>query len=147
MNVLIINCGSSSQTFGVYRVAAGHEPVAVISGKARNVATATQQTPYVEWTWSGRGERRECDLSTHARAAEMILSIVQERAPVIGAVGHRFVHGGTEFSRTARIDDAALAALRRTVPLAPIHNPNSPAGRPNRLQRPTKEFVGPMRGE
>lgn len=41
MNVLIIDCGSSSQTFGVYRVAAGHEPAAVISGKARNVATAT----------------------------------------------------------------------------------------------------------
>lgn len=66
---------------------------------------------------------------------------------MIGAVGYRFVHGGTELSRTARIDDAALAALHCIVPLAPIHNPNSPAGRPNRLQRPTKEFVGSMRGE
>ena len=125
MNVLIINCGSSSQAFSVYRVAAGHEPVVVLSGKARNVATATQQTPYVEWTWAGRTERRECDLSSHARAAEAILAIVQERAPAIAAVGHRFVHGGAEFSCTARIDDATLAALRRTVPLAPIHNPNS----------------------
>jgi acetate kinase len=125
MNVLIINCGSSSQAFSVYRVAAGHEPVVVVSGKARNVATATRQAPYVEWTCAGHTERRECDLSTHARAAETILAIVRERSLSIGAVGHRFVHGGGEFSCTAHIDDTTLPALRRTAPLAPIHNPNS----------------------
>jgi acetate kinase len=125
MNILIINCGSSSQAFTVYRLGADEEPAVLISGKARNVATATQQAPYVEWTWAGRTERRQCDLSTHARAAEAILAILQERAVTIGAVGHRFVHGGREFTGTTLIDAVTLPALRRTIPLAPIHNPNS----------------------
>ena len=125
MNILIINCGSSSQAFTVYRLGADEEPTVLISGKARNVATATQQAPYAEWTWAGRTERRQCDLSTHARAAEAILAILQERSVTIGAVGHRFVHGGSEFTGTTLIDAVTLPALRRTIPLAPIHNPNS----------------------
>jgi len=123
MNVLIINCGSSSQAFSVYRTAAGREPVVLISGKARNVATTTQEAPYVQWTCAGQTETRECDLSTHGQAARAILAIVQERSVTIGAIGHRFVHGGSEFTHTARIDDSVLSALQRTIPLAPIHNP------------------------
>jgi len=125
MNVLIINCGSSSQAFSVYRTAAGREPVVLISGKARNVATTTQETPYVQWTCAGQTETRECDLSSHAQAARAILAIVRERSVAIGAIGHRFVHGGSEFTHTTRIDDSVLSALQRTIPLAPIHNPNT----------------------
>jgi acetate kinase len=125
MNVLIINCGSSSQAFRVYHTAPDQQPTVLISGKARNVATMTRETPYVRWTWSGQTESRECDLSTHAHAAEAILAVIQDRSVGLDAVGHRFVHGGSEFTRTTVIDETVLPGLRRTIPLAPIHNPNT----------------------
>lgn len=42
--------------------------------------------------------------------------------PRADAVGHRFVHGGTELREAALADDEVLAALERAVPLAPLHN-------------------------
>src|SRR5262249_13528960 len=40
-------------------------------------------------------------------------------------VGHRVVHGGTKFAAPARIDGAVLAALKKLVPLAPLHQPHN----------------------
>jgi acetate kinase len=125
VNVLIINCGSSSQGFKVYSATLGGEPDVVIAGKARNVATRTRQNAFVEWTWQGLKEREERDLSTHALAAAAILDVLAARGVVVAAVGHRFVHGGSAFSGTTLIDAATLPGLRATVPLAPIHNPNT----------------------
>jgi acetate kinase len=125
VNVLIINCGSSSQGFKVYAAEPGGEPEVVIAGKARNVATRTRENAFVEWTWRGATERRESDLSTHALAAAAILGVMRSEGVRIDAVGHRFVHGGGEFTATTLVDDATLPRLRGTVPLAPIHNPNT----------------------
>jgi acetate kinase len=125
LNVLVLNCGSSSQGFTVYRSVPGEEPAVVIAGKARNVATQTQEPPVLSWTWAAATERRRCDLPTHAKAAEAILDLLQEARVEIDVVGHRFVHGGSEFTGTASIDASTLPRLQKTVPLAPIHNPNT----------------------
>ena len=125
MNVLIFNCGSSSQGFKVYRADKGQPPEVVMAGKARNVATKTKAGAFVDLEWNGASEKREPDLSTHSLAAEAIISIVAEKGVAVDAVGHRFVHGGLELTSTTLIDDVTLPALWRTAPLAPIHNPNS----------------------
>ncbi|HPX37831.1 MAG TPA: acetate kinase [Mycobacterium sp.] len=39
------------------------------------------------------------------------------------AVGHRVVHGGSNFYRPTVIDDAMLDQIRELSPLAPLHNP------------------------
>lgn len=44
---------------------------------------------------------------------------------VIGAVGHRIVHGGARFVAPVRIDPEVLAALDALVPLAPLHQPRN----------------------
>jgi len=46
----------------------------------------------------------------------------------IAAVGHRIVHGGTDFVAPVRIDAALLDALARLEPLAPLHQPHNLAG-------------------
>jgi acetate kinase len=46
----------------------------------------------------------------------------------VEAVGHRIVHGGTEFTGPVRIDDAVVARLRALTDLAPLHQPKSLAG-------------------
>ncbi len=46
----------------------------------------------------------------------------------LDAVGHRVVHGGTEFTEPTVLDDDVLTALRRLTDLAPLHQPKSLAG-------------------
>lgn len=41
----------------------------------------------------------------------------------IGAVGHRVVHGGEDFHQPAIITDEIMAAIKKNIPLAPLHNP------------------------
>lgn len=62
-----------------------------------------------------------------ARSLGKAISTLRERAPSeaaeIRAVGHRIVHGGTELGRSVRLDRSAKEAVRRTIRLAPLHNP------------------------
>lgn len=125
MNVLVFNCGSSSQGFKVYQAMEGQEPIVIASGKARNVATTTRASSVIEWKVGPEMGSAAVDLSTHRLAAIGITGILQERQVRVDAIGHRFVHGGTLFDRTARIDAATLERLRQCLPFAPIHNPNS----------------------
>jgi acetate kinase len=53
------------------------------------------------------------------------LQAVLAAAGRIDAVGHRIVHGGTEFVDPVRIDDSVLAVLRGLTDLAPLHQPRS----------------------
>jgi acetate kinase len=125
VNILIFNCGSSSQGFKVYQTAEGTRPEAIASGKAKNVATQTRADSAIEWKIQGQSGVEITDLPTHRSAAEQILALLQEKRIGIDAVGHRFVHGGTLFDRTAWIDEATLEKLKLCLPFAPIHNPNS----------------------
>jgi acetate kinase len=125
MNVLIFNCGSSSQGFKVYQ-AAGEEPPRILaSGKARNVATKTMADALIDWQIGGVPGTKKTSLPSHRIAAQQIIAILKDNGVSIDAIGHRFVHGGTLFEGTARIDAVTLENLRRCLPLAPIHNPNS----------------------
>jgi acetate kinase len=45
-----------------------------------------------------------------------------EMSDLLG-IGHRVVHGGEEFREPTLIDDDVIAAIRRQIPLAPLHNP------------------------
>ena len=68
---------------------------------------------------------RELELSSHALAAEAIISVLNDNGLAVDAIGHRFVHGGAELTSTIPIDGRTLPGLRETAHLAPIHNPNS----------------------
>jgi acetate kinase len=41
------------------------------------------------------------------------------------AVGHRVVHGGTDFAQPVRLDAQILAKLEKLIPLAPLHQPHN----------------------
>ncbi|HOV06961.1 MAG TPA: acetate/propionate family kinase [Anaerolineaceae bacterium] len=125
MNILIINCGSSSLAFKVFRVEKGEEAELILNGKARNVATRTQAQPEITWTFNKGQFTRKCSLPTHREAAEEMWTVLRECGVGIDAVGHRFVHGGNIFHETTLIDKRSLEGLKKVLPLAPIHNPNS----------------------
>jgi acetate kinase len=63
--------------------------------------------------------------SVGGRDEEEELRDVFERAGDLDAVGHRVVHGGTDFVEPVVLDDAVLARLRELTDLAPLHQPKS----------------------
>ncbi len=125
MNILVVNCGSSSLGFKVYQTNGSENSKLVLAGKARNVATQTKAEALIEWVQDGCKQERRCPLPSHQAAAREMLVILKEHKILIDAVGHRFVHGGELFKATTRVDEHSLSGLKQVLPLAPIHNPNS----------------------
>ena len=78
MNILVFNCGSSSQGFTVFHRNEHADPDVLISGKARNVATKTKAAAVLEWVVDDVTNKIETDLSSHAIAAEKIIGILKD---------------------------------------------------------------------
>ncbi|WP_245593523.1 acetate/propionate family kinase [Azospirillum halopraeferens] len=125
--VLVINAGSSSLKFSVFR-GVGAEPDAVINGQISGIGTAprfeakdTARRVMADRTW-GEGEAAD-----RAALLGFLLDWIEDHldgARLIAA-GHRVVHGGATHSSPVRIDDGVLAELERLVPLAPLHQPHN----------------------
>lgn len=128
MNILIFNCGSSSQSFKLYRVDSTAAPVVLASGKAKNVATQTQSASRLIYSIHGQERTVNLELPSHQAAANAILDTLEKETATeekIDRIGHRFVHGGSYFDHSVEINAATYAKLKDCLHLAPIHNPNS----------------------
>jgi acetate kinase len=66
------------------------------------------------------------DAADHDAALQRIMS--ETDLSGLAAVGHRVVHGGTEFTAATLIDDHVIEKVRGLVPLAPLHNPAALTG-------------------
>ncbi|GGL01413.1 acetate/propionate family kinase [Mangrovihabitans endophyticus] len=66
------------------------------------------------------------DAADHAAALRRIMESVDLDG--LAVVGHRVVHGGTEFDSATLIDDDVAAVIERLIPLAPLHNPAALSG-------------------
>jgi len=124
MNVLVINCGSSSIKYGVYKM-----PSRQLAGKGI-VDRIGQKPSWLKYEHGDKKETREVEIEDHRRAVHLILdSILDEKGGLIagdetiGAVGHRVVHGGTIESEAAFIDDEIMGVIQKFAPMAPLHNP------------------------
>ncbi|MDR7869909.1 MAG: acetate kinase [Tissierellaceae bacterium] len=125
MNILVINCGSSSLKYqlidmnGEIVLAKGLvERIGIEGAKIKHDTTGKERVIIEE------------PMENHKRALELVLqAIIDENYGAIksmdeiGAVGHRVVHGGEEFAGSVVIDDAVMGALERNIELAPLHNP------------------------
>lgn len=125
MNILIVNCGSSSQNFRIYQIGQEKEPNILLNGKARNVATKTEESSRIDYFLGGENKSLEIPLPSHRAVAEACLQIFTEHEIVIDAIGHRFVHGGKWLTSTTLLTPHSRELLEKCLPLAPIHNPNS----------------------
>ncbi len=125
MNILVINCGSSSLKYqlidmnGENVLAKGLVERIGIEGSVIKHDTTGKDRVVIEES-----------MKDHKRALELVLqAIVHEEYGAIksmdeiGAVGHRVVHGGEEFASSVVIDEAVMKALDRCIELAPLHNP------------------------
>ncbi len=125
MNILVFNCGSSSLNYKVFAARAGGALVAQYSGKAHRVGVKGDELAFIEHNSPSGTSRQTTPIPNHRVAAELALDHLAAQEVPVAAVGHRFVHGGGLFQQTAQITPQSLELLRETLPLAPIHNPNS----------------------
>jgi acetate kinase len=120
--VLIINSGSSSLKFRLV------EPD---SGTARAVGIVERIGEQSSSAHLDAGEHhleRDDPVADHDVALRLAFDLLSEagidlKQADLLAVGHRVVHGGTEFQRPTLLDDARIAELEKLSELAPLHNP------------------------
>jgi acetate kinase len=128
--VLTVNAGSSSLKFSLYRVGENGEPAPALAGEIEGIGTEphmTAQDANGQELVDRRWQDSSMDYAAFLRVLDDWLREQLGEARLAG-VGHRVVHGGTEFAAPVRIDDAVLARLEKLCPLAPLHQPHNLAG-------------------
>ena len=137
MNLLVLNAGSSSLKFRLFRIDSLRslaEPEEVLmSGQVERIGKPNAQLTFSQGA-QGTEQQRAIGAESVLEAAQEILREVQ--SPSVGdrqliaidAVGHRIVHGGARFYEPVRIDESVLNDIRALTELAPLHNPAGLAG-------------------
>ena len=125
MNFLVVNCGSSSLNYKIYKTNSDGNLTKGISGKAHRIGTHGQESSFVEHKYQDQNERFDVDLEDHKQAIDNILQYVINQQVRIDAIGHRIVHGGSQFKASTILTPEVIQAFEACLPLAPIHNPNS----------------------
>jgi len=133
MNILVLNCGSSSVKFQVLdtnlELINDDADRRLASGIVERVGSQALITFQAE---GQPKERRAEPLRDHRAAVDCILRwVVSKSANITGitsladihAVGHRVVHGGEAFKQSVRIDEAVIEGIEDCIDLAPLHNP------------------------
>lgn len=119
MNILVINCGSSSIKWAIVDSATGqHLMDAQLEGIGEPRAALHVGDKVVELP--------ACP--DHESALKHMLVQLDNAAMEFAAIGHRVVHGGEQFVQPTQIDDTVCKAIAELVSLAPLHNAASLAG-------------------
>ena len=124
MNVLVINCGSSSLK---YQLIDSETEAVLAKGLCERIGIdgrlVYQKTGLDK-------EITEAAMPTHKQAIQMVLdALTNDKTGAIGslkevnAIGHRVVHGGEKFASSAIITDEMIKAVEECNDLAPLHNP------------------------
>jgi len=133
MNIFVINSGSSSIKYQLFKMPA-IQPVCIglIERIGMPGAIITHKI------YSDQGEKvisRDVEIASHEEGMLEAAKLLTEpgigviRDPVeIDAVGHRIVHGGEKMTVPVVIDEAVKAEIQKLFALAPLHNPGSYQG-------------------
>ena len=124
MNVLVINCGSSSLK---YQLINSDTEDVLAKGLCERIGIDGRLVYQKAGCYK---EITEAAMPTHKQAIQMVLdALVNDKTGAIkslsevNAVGHRIVHGGEKFASSVVITDEVLEAVAQCNDLAPLHNP------------------------
>ncbi len=123
MNVLVINAGSSSLKYQLMNPETGDVSA---KGLCERIYIDGRLTHKV----GDKKVEKDIAMPSHSEAIQAVLEIlvdpvdgVIKSVDEIDAVGHRVLHGGMEFSDSCIIDEAVIKAIKKCIPLGPLHNP------------------------
>ena len=124
MKILVINCGSSSLKYQLINME-NEESLAL--GLVERIGIEGSKL-----TQKVNGEKYiiEEPMKDHTDAIRLVIAalidakhgVIKELSE-IGAVGHRFVHGGEKYAQSVIINDEVMKSLEECTKLAPLHNP------------------------
>ena len=124
MNILVINCGSSSLK---YQLIDSVSEDVLAKGLCERIGIDGR---LVYTPAGGEKEITEINMPDHTVAVKSVLdALVNEKTGVIkslaevSAVGHRIVHGGEKFAASTIITDEVIEGIKECSDLAPLHNP------------------------
>ena len=122
--ILVVNAGSSSIKFSVFETMSDRSLAAGIHGEIAGIGTS----PQLEIT-DPRGRKLAdgpVSGTDHAGAIAAIHDWFTTHAGDVGfdGVGHRVVHGGSNYTQPMLIDKSVMAVLESLIPLAPLHQPH-----------------------
>ena len=124
MNVLVVNCGSSSLK---YQLINSDSEEVLAKGICERIGLDGRLVYQKEGCDK---EITEAPMPTHKEAIQLVLdALVNPKSGAVAhlseidAVGHRVVHGGEKFSGSVVLTDEVLAQVEECNELAPLHNP------------------------
>ncbi|MCS7227938.1 MAG: acetate kinase [Endomicrobia bacterium] len=117
MNILVLNCGSSSVKFCLFT-----DETRVLTGMVGRIGFHDAEVKYQNFIDKLSYENIEPVLD-HKQALHIISKIIKEYNFNINIIGHRIVHGGEKFFEPVVITDNIKTDLKECITLAPLHNP------------------------
>ncbi len=129
MKILVLNCGSSSLKYQLIDV---DTKTVLTKGLLERIGL-----PMGIFSYTSRGEKHttECPIPNHTEGLRMVMdALVDQKTGVIssikevGAVGHRFAHGGEYFSQSVQITRDVINKEESLIDLAPLHIPGNIMG-------------------
>lgn len=130
MNVLVVNCGSSSLKYqlidmkGEVVLAKGLVERIGIEGSILTQKVEGREKYIIKQPMANHKEAIKLVLGALVDSTNGVIKDMSE----ISAVGHRVVHGGEKYSNSVLIDDEVMKALDECSKLAPLHNPPNITG-------------------
>lgn len=125
MNILVINCGSSSLKF---QLIDSNTEECKASGLCERIGMDESCITYKPA--NGEKEKKVSPMPDHKEAIRLVIeALTNEKTGAlkslseIDAVGHRLVHGGEKFNKSVIINDEVIKAVEECNDLAPLHNP------------------------
>ncbi len=125
MNILVINCGSSSLK---YQLINSENEKVLAKGLCERIgidASSITHQPADREKW-----KKEVDMQDHTAAVKLVIETLTDKEigvihslDEIDAVGHRIVHGGEKFASSVIITEEVQRQVEECNDLAPLHNP------------------------
>ncbi len=134
MNILVINSGSSSIKYQLFK---GPLLESIASGLIEKIGESSSRIKH-ETTLKPHAPNRylkEIQIPNHHQGLSMMIELLLDdeigviaSPEEIAAIGHRVVHGGEHFKQPTVINGAVKEAIAQLIPLAPLHNPANLTG-------------------
>ena len=123
--IAVVNAGSSSVKFGIYDIE-GDEPL-LLKGQVEQIGVSPMISAEDD---TGREVARQefaPEGFGHREAMKAIIATARNQLPgsTVRGVGHRVVHGGSEFKGPVVVTDEIIERLKILSPLAPLHQPHN----------------------
>ena len=130
MNILVLNCGSSSVKYKLLDMESNEE---LGAGGVEKIGMKGSFLKHVRR--DGQKVILKGEILEHQLAIEYILGVLTSEKhgaikslEEINAVGHRVVHGGEKFNSSVLITDEVIQKIVECIDIAPLHNPPNLAG-------------------